>query len=543
DFSEAIEVTNTWAELICSLSGNHSYITSGTSQKKVITPVVDFANNESCALTMYASQIHDLDAKDPPDDMDGDYSIIFSTVSPADQPPSVVETFPPDGAVDVAIEKKMSVTFSEPVELMPGWISVDCSKGGSYSTFIQKGPITYEFGMDKNFEYSDTCTVRVKADKIVDVDSDDPPNNMKKDYLFSYSTIKSPDEFVPPTVTNDEYDTPHEGQILKEGINHLSVQFSKNVLHDGTQDSANNAENYRLIEWGSNQILETQTCDIHNGDDKRVVINNVQYAADHFRTDLLLNFGVNLPHGKYTLIICGENTIKDMAGIPLNNGVNSVISFTIQSGSGADEPGSGGDTPGSGSDPGNDSNKPPTTDSNINKETFSSGLPFIPVTGFRQNVITPLLPQRIAYTDLGEEWLEVPVLALETSITGVPKVNDAWDVTWLGTQAGWLEGSAQLGNLGNSVIAAHVWDALNQPGPFYGLEKLKFGDKVILHAWGDEYVYEVREVLSVKPENIKAMMKHQEKAWLTLVTCQGYDEESGEYQRRVLVRAVLMEVR
>jgi len=93
------------------------------------------------------------------------------------------------------------------------------------------------------------------------------------------------------------------------------------------------------------------------------------------------------------------------------------------------------------------------------------------------------------------------------------------------------------------VLTAHVWDALNQPGPFYGLQMLQYGDQVILHAWGKVYFYEVREVLSVKPENVNAMLKHQEKAWLTLVTCQGYDEDSGEYLHRILARAVLVEVR
>ncbi len=132
---------------------------------------------------------------------------------------------------------------------------------------------------------------------------------------------------------------------------------------------------------------------------------------------------------------------------------------------------------------------------------------------------------------------------LKTSITGVPEQNGKWDVSWLNDQAGWLEGSAFPTFKGNSVLTAHVWDALNQPGPFYGLEKLKFGEQVIIHAWGDVYIYEVREVLSVDPANVKAMLKHQDKPWLTLVTCNGYNEEEDVYLRRTLVRAVLVEIR
>ena len=47
----------------------------------------------------------------------------------------------------------------------------------------------------------------------------------------------------------------------------------------------------------------------------------------------------------------------------------------------------------------------------------------------------------------------------------------------------------------------------------------------------------------VAPTNISAMMKHEELPWLTLVTCRGYDERTGEYRYRILVRAVLIEVK
>ena len=38
-------------------------------------------------------------------------------------------------------------------------------------------------------------------------------------------------------------------------------------------------------------------------------------------------------------------------------------------------------------------------------------------------------------------------------------------------------------------------------------------------------------------------MKHEEKSYLTLVTCDRYDEKTGTYLRRVAVRAVLVDVR
>ena len=116
-------------------------------------------------------------------------------------------------------------------------------------------------------------------------------------------------------------------------------------------------------------------------------------------------------------------------------------------------------------------------------------------------------------------------------------------MSWLGASAGYLYGTAFPTWVGNSVLTAHVWNADNTAGPFAYLNQLWYGDKVIVHAWGGTYVYEVRSVLQVSPGNVSAMMKHQELPWVTLVTCRGYDVASNSYKYRVLVRAVLVEVK
>jgi len=37
-----------------------------------------------------------------------------------------------------------------------------------------------------------------------------------------------------------------------------------------------------------------------------------------------------------------------------------------------------------------------------------------------------------------------------------------------------------------------------------------------------------------------SILKHEEKPWLTLVTCKDYDEKTNTYRKRVIVRAVLI---
>ena len=536
-FSEDLFSTGDWAELACSVSGEHSFVIKGTSQNPIIDPDIDFATNESCTLTIHGSQIRDLDEIDPPDVMPEDYTLTFSTAAPTDQAPTVVETYPSNLAVDIPVNQKISLTFSEPVYLMLGWINFSCAESGAISVFVENGPTKFTIIPDKNLRFFEKCTITLNADKIYDLDKDDPPDFMDLNYTYTFTTMKSP----VPVIVNDETVTPHDNQYLHESLNHLSVLFSKDVLHDGSSKAADNRNNYFLLKPGVSNLVESNACEKVKLEET-IPIGEIVYDASTFTADLPVNGGADLPNGTYRLIICGTHSITDMDGIPLNNGLDTIITFTINTAEAIPEPPDVDSPPGNDTGSGEDTN--PVSSNNSAATTHpSSSVPIIPVTGFRRGEVTLLPPQLAAYADLGDTWLEVPALDLETAITGVPKEDGAWDVTWLGSKVGWLGGSAPLGLTGNSVITAHVWSALNQPGPFYGLEKLKYGDQVIIHAWGDVYVYEVREVLSVKPENVKAMMKHQEKAWLTLVTCQGYDEDSGEYQHRVLVRAVLIEVR
>jgi LPXTG-site transpeptidase (sortase) family protein len=164
----------------------------------------------------------------------------------------------------------------------------------------------------------------------------------------------------------------------------------------------------------------------------------------------------------------------------------------------------------------------------------------IPQTGFAPDVVTPLSIQPLdrQYKDLGDFWLEIPSLGVKAAIVGVPKSGDSWDVSWLGSQAGWLNGTAYPTWSGNSVITGHVYTADGKPGPFINLGNLKYGDRIIVHAFGQQYIYEVRETALITTDNASEMVKHEDLPWLTLVTCRGYDATTNTYRFRYLVRAV-----
>jgi LPXTG-site transpeptidase (sortase) family protein len=169
-----------------------------------------------------------------------------------------------------------------------------------------------------------------------------------------------------------------------------------------------------------------------------------------------------------------------------------------------------------------------------------SGLPS-PDTGFAPNRLTsiPGRPPGFSYLKLGELSLQIPDLGLETTIVGVPLTEGSWDVTWLWNQVGYLDGTAFPGWNGNSVLTGHVYLPNGMPGPFVGLDQLAWGDQVIVEVYGTRYTYEVRENLLYAPDDSR-IIRHQETPWLTLVTCQGFNEQTGEYRWRRVVRAVLI---
>jgi LPXTG-site transpeptidase (sortase) family protein len=166
-----------------------------------------------------------------------------------------------------------------------------------------------------------------------------------------------------------------------------------------------------------------------------------------------------------------------------------------------------------------------------------------PETGFAPGraTVLPDQPQAAAYQTYGGLWLEIPTLGVKVQIVGVPLQADGWDVTWLSDQAGYLAGTAFPTWTGNSVITGHATLPSGGAGPFAGLQEMGYGDQIVVEAWGMRYVYEVREQQLVRPD-APSIFRHEERAWITLVTCADFDERTESYRSRRLVRAVLVSV-
>lgn len=313
------------------------------------------------------------------------------------------------------------------------------------------------------------------------------------------------EDSTPPQVSST---TPANGATITP-TNTIEVTFSEDMTHDGDTGAANYSDNYLLVEANGNgfQTTACNATDLVN--DTRINIDSASYnnhgGAGPFETTLGINQGNPLPNGSYHLFICGTTSVTDLAGNKINGGADSVVSFTVSS---------------------------------------LITLPALPQTGFAPGVITQVgsQPSAKAYQDMGGLTLEIPSLSIKAPIVGVPRTSQGWDLSWLGNNAGWLEGTSFPTWAGNSALTAHVVDSNGQPGLFADLGKLSYGKEIVISAWGQRYVYQVRSVkTAVKPEDVSAF-RHKDFPYLTLITCKGFDEKSNTYRWRVVVQAVQVRV-
>jgi LPXTG-site transpeptidase (sortase) family protein len=175
-------------------------------------------------------------------------------------------------------------------------------------------------------------------------------------------------------------------------------------------------------------------------------------------------------------------------------------------------------------------------------DTVAAASFLIPVTGFAPGRVTKMDRDSDAGYNATSITLEIPVIKVKTSIVGVEHKNGNWDVSWLQNQVGWLNGTAYPTWNGNSVLTAHAVGADGKPSVFSGLKHLGVGEYIFIYSSGYRYTYKVVSNVYVRP-NDASVMKHEEKSYLTLITCDDYDVKTGTYLRRVVARAVLVDVR
>jgi predicted extracellular nuclease len=108
-------------------------------------------------------------------------------VTQTDTAPDVSSTNPNDGMTDVATDTNITITFTEAVNVTGDWFDISCSISVAVTGTVSGGPTSFTIDPDTNFVDGDDCTVTIFSANVSDQDTDDPPDNMVADFMFSFS--------------------------------------------------------------------------------------------------------------------------------------------------------------------------------------------------------------------------------------------------------------------------------------------------------------------------------------------------------------------
>jgi predicted extracellular nuclease len=141
--------------------------------------------------TVAAGDLNGSDVFDPAIEWDGFATDTFDGLGAhtvVGDAPFVASTSPSGGAADVPTAANVTVTFSEPVSVGEATFSISCAASGTHAFALSGGPTTYTLDPAADLLAGEACTVTVVGARVSDEDTDDPPDTMTGDYVFSFTT-------------------------------------------------------------------------------------------------------------------------------------------------------------------------------------------------------------------------------------------------------------------------------------------------------------------------------------------------------------------
>ncbi|HEY1011860.1 MAG TPA: Ig-like domain-containing protein, partial [Herpetosiphonaceae bacterium] len=216
-FSEPVVASPSAFLLECPAGTTRTYNRSGTGATYVLTPTAALPAGATCRVTVFAAQVTDVDANDPPDNMPADYVFSFTI----DEAPRVISTVPVSNAAGLPLTGTVRITFSEPVNAPLSAFAVECP-AGTPRAFAVSGSGTASVTLTPSAPLPEgvTCRVTVVGANITDVDAADPPDQMAGNYVFSFST-----DAAPRVVST----TPANGATRVSSATTITVTFSEPV--------------------------------------------------------------------------------------------------------------------------------------------------------------------------------------------------------------------------------------------------------------------------------------------------------------------------
>lgn len=140
------------------------------------------------------------------------------------------------------------------------------------------------------------------------------------------------------------------------------------------------------------------------------------------------------------------------------------------------------------------------------------------------------LPAQLTIASLGVRARVSPVGLTQDGEMEVPGTLD---------EVGWYEPGARPGELGNAVLAGHnVWNG--RPAVFGGLGRLRTGDLIaVTTSMQQRFTYRVETVTRYPAASapIGEVFGATDEPVLTLITCVGEPDRTGQFPDRLVVRA------
>lgn len=176
------------------------------------------------------------------------------TFGVGDSAPSVLNTTPANGALNVAADSNISITFSESVNATASAFTLECPTG-TPKTFTQNSSPATIFTLNPTVDlpFSTICTVTVDATQITDADPTDPPDNMVANFVFSFTVAAAPPVVANNVIINElDSDTPGADaaefvELYDGGVGNTSLTGLVVVFFNGATDTS-----YRAIDLDGN---------------------------------------------------------------------------------------------------------------------------------------------------------------------------------------------------------------------------------------------------------------------------------------------------
>ena len=163
--------------------------------------------------------------------------------APADAAPTVTATTPADGASSVAVDSTITVQFSESVQVTGSWFDISCDSS-SHSMAVSGSGSSRTLTPSPIFAPGESCVVTILASGVSDSDSNDPPDTMAADYVFSFTTAVSAPTHI--LINEADSDTPGSDtaefiELYDGGSGNTNLTGLVVVLFNGGTDTSYNA--------------------------------------------------------------------------------------------------------------------------------------------------------------------------------------------------------------------------------------------------------------------------------------------------------------